>query len=71
MEYLLEQLNEPQFILNLKKMREEKAHALQWIDKQVFRAIGANPDAIYVTLESDMVDYLIFIRNTTASQLLL
>lgn len=70
LEYLLEQLNEPQFILNLKKMREEKAHALQWIDKQVFRAIGANPDAIYDTRVSDMFDYLIFIRNTSASQLL-
>ena len=70
LEYLLEQLNEPQFILNLKKMREEKAHALQWIDKQVFRAIGANPDVVYDTRVSDMFDYLIFIRNTSASHMI-
>ncbi len=70
LEYLLEQLNKPQFILNLKKMREEKAHALQWIDKQVFRAIGANPDVVYDTRVSDMFDYLIFIRNTSASHMI-
>lgn len=72
LEYLLGKLGEPMFILDLKKMREQKSPVLQWIDDLSFRHVGA------VKLDhefsdkhvTDKFDYLIFIRKTTPSQLL-
>lgn len=72
LEYLLDKLDEPMFILDLKKMREEDSPALAWIDGLRFRHIGAVkveqefPD----TKTTEKYDYLLFIRNVTPSQLL-
>lgn len=72
LEYLLNKLGEPMFILDLKKMREEKSPVLTWIDDLWFRHVGVVkidnefPDRAV----TDKFDYLIFIRNTTPSHLL-
>lgn len=70
-EYILEQLDEPIFILDLKKMREEGAPALTWIDDLSFRHVGA----IKVDNEfpdkkiTERFDYLVFMRETSPSHL--
>lgn len=72
LEYLLNKLGEPTFILDLKKMREEKSPVLTWIDDLWFRHVGV----VKIDNEfpdrgiTDKFDYLIFIRNTTPSHLL-
>lgn len=70
LEYVLGQLDEPIFILNLKKMREENAPALQWLDDLEYREIASTPGALSMRRVSDGFDYLIFIRNTSASHIL-
>lgn len=70
LEYALGQLDEPLFILDLKKMREERASAVQWINDLEYREAGATPE-IYSNIHIlDAYDYLIFIRNTSASHIL-
>lgn len=69
LEYLLDKLGDPLFILDLKKMREEKSPALTWLDRLRFRHIGA------VKVENEFpdrgitekFDYLVFIRESTPS----
>ena len=70
LEYVLGQLDEPLFILDLKKMREEDSSCLQWLGNLEFREVGATPEIFYNTQISDMFDYLIFIRNTSASHMI-
>lgn len=71
LEYLLNQLGESVFLLDLKAMREANDPALAWIVPQAFRAVGS----VRMDQEfkadgpvSDRFDYLIFIRHTTPSQ---
>lgn len=40
LEYLLRQLDEPLFILDLKRMREEHAPALKWLRQMKYRHVG-------------------------------
>ena len=70
LEYVLGQLDEPLFILDLKKMREEDSSCLQWLGNLEFREAGATPEIFYNTQISGMFDYLIFIRNTSASHMI-
>lgn len=72
LEYLLGKLGEPMFILDLKKMREQKSPVLQWIDELWFRHVGVVKIDNEFTDRgvTDKFDYLIFIRKTTPSQLL-
>lgn len=72
LEYLLEQLDEPVFILDLKKIRSENSPVMAWIDALNFRHVGA------VKIEQEFpdhkitetFDYLLFIRQSTPSHLL-
>ena len=70
-EYLLEKLDEPIFILDLKKMRTDRASTLTWIDDLWFRHVGAAKLENEFTDKdiSEKFDYLVFIRHTTPSQL--
>lgn len=70
LEHVLGQLDEPIFLLDLKRMRLEQAPQLQWLDALSFREIGATPEVFYYTGISEAFDCLIFIRNTSASHLL-
>lgn len=72
LEYLLHKLGVPVFILDLKRMRAENSPVLKWIDDLRFRHVGA------VKLDNEFrdrnvtkkFDYLVFIRQTTPSHLL-
>lgn len=72
LEYLLEQLDEPVFIFDLKKIRSESSPVMAWIDALNFRHVGA------VKIEQEFpdhtitetFDYLLFIRESTPSHLL-
>lgn len=70
LEYVLGQLDEPLFLLDLKKMREDRAPAMRWIDELEFREIGATPELFYKKRVSESFDYLIFIRNSSPSHIL-
>lgn len=73
LEYLLEQLGEPVFLLDLKAMREAHDPALAWIGKAKFRSVGAVRPVSEFFPDSrvpEVFDYLIFIRHTTPSRLL-
>lgn len=72
LEYLLAQLDEPIFILDLKKMREADDPALKWIDDLEFRVVGylKATREFYPRSVSEMFDYLVFIRHTNPSRLL-
>lgn len=74
LEYVLEQLDEPVFILDLKRMREAGDPMLEWLDALTFRAVGSMPvGSDFITGQTDVssaFDCLIFIRNTTASRVL-
>lgn len=72
LEYLLAQLDDPIFVLDLKKMREADDPALKWIDAMEFRMIGYLKAAreFYPERVSEEFDYLIFIRESTPSRLL-
>ena len=71
LEYLLGQIGEPIFILDLKKMRADDAPAMQWIDDLEYRTIGATPDIYYEKGVTNMFDYLIFIRDTSPTRMLI
>lgn len=72
LEYLLDKLGEPVFILDLKKMREQGSPALAWIDELWFRHVGV----VKIDNEfsdrsvTDKFDYLLFIRESSPSHLL-
>lgn len=72
LEYLLEQLDEPVFILNLKKIQSDDSPIMAWIDALNFRHVGA----VKIEQEfsdrkiTDAFDYLLFIRASTPSHLL-
>lgn len=72
LEHLLEQVDEPIFILDLKKIRADNSPIIEWIDALNFRHVGV----VKIEAEfpdrriTDAFDYLIFIRESTPSQLL-
>lgn len=69
LEYLLEQLDEPVLLLDLKSMREQDSPVLMWIDNLSYRSVGAIKQMNEFTGRniSDDFDYLIFIRQSTPS----
>jgi erythromycin esterase len=74
LEYLLEQLNEPIFILDLKKIKSENNKDNEWLTQQLaYRRVGAMggiPNEFSEGKVSDDFDYLIFIKSSTSSVLL-
>jgi len=74
LEYLLNQLNEPIFILDLKRIKSDKNKDTEWLMKRLaYRDIGAsgeNPNEFFYRKISDDFDYLIFIRTSSPSTLL-
>lgn len=73
LEYLLEQLNEPIFILDLKKIKTDNPKSCEWLKSQLeFRGVGAMggmPNEFSDLNVSDNFDYLIFIRTSSPSKL--
>ena len=69
LEYLLEQLDEPVFLLDIKTMREQNSPMLEWIDNLQNRNVGSMKPAneFQESNISDDFDYLIFIRESTPS----
>ena len=74
LEYLLEQLQEPMFILDLKKAKSDKHKDIAWLLGQFeYRRTGAgggNPIEFSEGKISEDFDYLIFIRTSSPSTLL-
>ena len=74
LEYLLNQLNEPIFILDLKKIKSDKHKDTEWLLGQLeYRqvgAVGGNPIQFSERKISDDFDYLIFIKISSPSTLL-
>jgi len=74
MEYLLEQLKEPIFILDLKKIKEDNHKELQWLTGQIeYRRVGAMGGMSIEFYEGKIIndfDYLIFIKTSSPSTLL-
>lgn len=70
LEHVLEQLGEPIFLLDLKRMREEQSPLLRWIDDLAYREIGATPEIFHYDGITEAFDCLIFIQNTSASNIL-
>ena len=72
LEYLLHQLDAPFFLLDLRRMREERSPALEWINRAKFRHIGALrwEDEFWDERIADQFDYLIYIDRVTPSHLL-
>lgn len=72
LEHLLHQLGEPIFLLDLRRMREERSPALEWINRTRFRHVGV----VKVEEEfkdrnvANQFDYLIYIDRITPSHLL-
>lgn len=71
-EYLLHQLDEPFFVLDLRRMREEQSPALEWINGMKFRHIGALrwENEFWDEGLADQFDCLIYIDHVTPSHLL-
>lgn len=72
LEYLLEQLDEPIFLLDLKSMREQNSPLLEWIDDLPYRSVGSRKPINEFTERniSDDFDCLIFIRQSSPSHIL-
>ena len=73
LEYLLNQLGEPVFLLDLKAMRDAHDPMLEWIEPLYFRSVGAGPTEPEFSDDNcvpAVFDYLLFIRHTTPSRLL-
>lgn len=71
-EYYLNSINEPYFILDIKKMKEDNNERLNWLIKDLdLRRTGAAniPDEFTHKNISEDFDYLIFINQSTASVL--
>lgn len=72
-EHFLNQMDEPIFILDLKKIKADKPVELDWLLSTLpFRTIGGNKQDIEFrdTNIADAFDYLIFIKTSTSSHLL-
>ena len=73
LEYLLEQLNEPIFILDLKRIKSDKHKDTEWLTQRLaYRrvgAVGGNPNEFFEGKITDDFDYLIFIKSSTPSVL--
>ena len=70
LEYLLEQLKEPIFILDLKKIKVENPKETEWLTGQLlYRRVGAVGGGNEFTERKiiDDFDYLIFIKTSSAS----
>jgi len=74
LEYLLEQLKEPIYILDLKKIKSVNDKDVEWIKERLpYRRVGAMggiPNEFSEGIITDDFDYLIFIRTSTPSTLL-
>ncbi|MDR2148776.1 MAG: erythromycin esterase family protein [Tannerella sp.] len=74
LEYLLEQLKEPIFILDLKQIKADNPKELEWLTGQLdFRSVGAlggMQNEFYERKIIDDFDYLIFIKSSSPSTLL-
>lgn len=76
LEYLLNQLNEPIFILDLKKIKYDSPKELKWLLKELdYRAIGSlkgdgYDEFIRQRKIANDFDYLIFIKKSSPSQTL-
>lgn len=71
LEYLLNKFEEPMFILDLKKIREDKSPVLLWIDDLWYRHVGVVKidDEFPDRNITNKFDYLIFIHQTSPSNL--
>ncbi|MBB2951314.1 MULTISPECIES: erythromycin esterase family protein [Sphingobacterium] len=72
-EHFLNQMDEPIFILDLKKIKADKPVELDWLLSTLpFRTIGGNKQTVEFrdTNIADAFDYLIFIKTSTNSHLL-
>jgi erythromycin esterase len=76
LEHLLNQLDEPIFILDLKKIKQDNNKDTKWLTKQVvYRSVGSGGGEGYSgefdkRKITDDLDYLIFIKTSTPSLLL-
>lgn len=73
LEYLLNLMGEPVFILDMKKIKSEGGEELQFVtDALKFRRVGAvqMDSEFFESNTFDDFDYLIFIKESTPSQLL-
>ena len=74
LEYLLEQMKEPIFILDLKKIKSVNDKDVEWLKERLpYRMVGAMGGMTNEFSEgkiTDDFDYLIFIRTSTPSTLL-
>jgi len=74
LEYLLNQVNDPIFILDLKKIKSDNNPDTKWLlEKLSYRSVGAMGGGQYEFQSgkiSDDFDYLIFIKTSTPSTLL-
>lgn len=72
LECMLELLDEPIFILDIKRMRQDKSPVLERMDNLQFRSVGAEifRKDFHDGIDMEYFDYLIFIEKTTASCLL-
>jgi erythromycin esterase len=74
LEYLLNQLNDPIFIIDLKKIKSDNHKDTEWLLGQLeYRRVGAmggNPIEFSESKISDDFDYLIFIKTSSSSTLL-
>ena len=71
LEFFLEQLNEPIFILDLKKIKADKPENIEWLTGELkFRIVGAlggTPSEFKECKIFDDFDYLIFIKTSSPS----
>lgn len=74
LEYVLDQLGEPLFLLDLRRMREADDPMLAWLDSLTYRSVGSMPvGGDFIAGDkgvSRAFDGVIFIRETTPSRLL-
>ena len=76
LEYWLNQINEPIFIIDLKKIKSDKSKDTEWLLKQItYRSVGSmgglgRQGEFNTSKISDDFDYLIFIKASTPSVLL-
>ena len=73
LEYLLNQLNEPIFILDLKKIKSDNHKDTKWLTERLpYRIVGGRggqPTEFYDRKIIDDFDYLIFIKTSSPSTL--
>lgn len=74
LEYLLSQLDEPVFILDLKRIKSDNKKEIEWLSKLLaYRSVGATGGTQYEfknRIITEDFDYLIFIKTSTPSILL-